>query len=225
VPNGSRIENVATTILALCAVAITLMVGRRELFPPPSQSPLADPTEVGEWKSYATGAKRLGSSPAPVTIVEWADFQCPYCAKMAASLGRLVASYPGQVHVVYRSYPITTLHPHAHAAALAAECAANQERFAQFHDFLYAHQDSIGLRPWAQVAARSGIPDTASFNRCLTAEETLTKVVDDSTAAVALKISGTPTLMVNNQLLAGGMPEDKVLEDLITNELKRARRD
>lgn len=213
--NRSTLENVATGILVTCAVLITGLVAKRELGFGPSESAVPKPTPVEDWVKYGSSAKWIGSSSAPVRIVEFADFQCPFCAENAQTIQRLQAKYPGRIAVVYRSFPLTKIHPEAHRAALAAECAADQGAFAAFHDLTYLKQDSIGIIKWAEIAERARVSDIKRFNKCLAGEQGLSRLRADSTAGKSLKISGTPTLLVNNLLLPSGAPTEDDLEELI----------
>lgn len=216
------IADLTTTILALCAVVITGLVVRRELMPPRAD---AAPTtrEVSKWEQFAHGGNRRGSNDADVTIVEFADFQCPYCRQSARSISEIMDSLPGRVAHVYRHYPLTTAHPHAMEAAVAAECAASQGHFDKYHDALFASQDSIGGRSWVAFALEAGIRDTSVFSRCLTDSSVVMKRIRaDMNAAADLGVSGTPTLLINNRLIAGALTSEQLRT--VVNEAMHHRR-
>ena len=208
---------------AVCAVAVTLMVARREFFAPDPNAP-KPPVAVDRWRAYNVGDKRIGPGNAPVTIVEFSDFECPFCKELSNTLLMLRAKYPTSLAVVYRNFPIERIHANSRAAAIAAECAATQGRFAEYHDFLFQHQDSLGKIPWTDVAARTGIRDTAAFAACLTDQAAATRLRADSLDAISLKILGTPTLMVNKWRVQGALTQE-TLDKLISQELASAKRE
>jgi protein-disulfide isomerase len=95
------------------------------------------------------------------------------------------------------------MHPYARPAAIAAECAAAQGRFREYHDYLFQHQDSLGSLDWVRVAGTIPVRDTATFRRCLTGATAADQLRIDSSAAKRLNVTGTPTVMVNGWLLVG----------------------
>jgi protein-disulfide isomerase len=137
-----------------------------------------------------------------VTIVEFADFQCPYCRLAVPALRELQRWYPGRVALVHRHLPIAT-HPHAKSAAMAAECAAAQGRFDAMHDSLYARVKDLGVVSWTSLARLAGVPDTASFSRCLIEGVPAARLKADADAAARLGIRATPTFLVNGRLVSG----------------------
>jgi protein-disulfide isomerase len=217
------VETTLTSVLAVCAVAVTVMLARREFFAPDPNAP-KPPVKVAAWESYNVGDKRIGPARAPVTIVEFSDFECPFCRDLSQTLLTLRAKYPQTLAVVYRNFPLQRIHSNARAAAIAAECAAARGRFAEYHDFLFQHQDSLGKIGWTDVAARTGIQDTTAFAACLSNSAAAARLRTDSLAAVTLKVAGTPTLMVNKWLVQGALTEQS-LDKLIVQELKLAKQE
>jgi protein-disulfide isomerase len=216
-----KIDSMLTWILAACAITVTIFVLRRELRPPVDQNAAREPVEVKDWRKYAAGEKRVGPINAPVTIVEFSDFQCPFCSQLFRSLNELRQIRGTDFAIVYRNFPLP-IHPEARSAAIAAECAAADGRFAAYHDFLFQHQDSLGTIPWTTVAARVGVADTAGFRNCLTSSKAARALREDSVAGAELNITGTPTIIVNGWMVAGARPK-LALDSLITKELQRAR--
>ncbi len=214
----AKLESAATAVLALCAVIVTVVAVKHELFPSPS-SALPKPVAITNWRDYATGREILGREKAPVTIIEFSDFQCPYCARLHSSIALILKRHPNEVGVIYRNFPLSALHPHARAAALAAECAADQNRFAEYHDYLFEHQDSIGRVTWSTVAARVGVTDSARFDNCLSSKTVSDAVETDSLAGEALNIRGTPTVLIN-QWKFPFAPNDSAIEETIRRELR-----
>jgi protein-disulfide isomerase len=211
------LQGVATGLMVCCALTVTIAVARREFFPAPAAAAQPDtkPRPVDNWEEIAAAGQRMGPAGAPVQIVEFSDFQCPFCATFAQTLRAVRAKYPDRVAVLYRHYPIAELHPHARTAALAAECAGAQGRFEPYHDRLFAQQDSIGLKPWERFATEAGVPDTAAFTRCVREERLIGNVTRDSAIAEKAGIRITPSIVVDGTLVPGALTETE-LEKWIT---------
>jgi protein-disulfide isomerase len=141
----------------------------------------------------------VGPSTAPVTIVEYGDFECPICKESVAILEQLRSLYPHQVRVVYRDFPLAA-HPRARSAAEAAQCAYEQGEFWAYHDALYAHAPE--LPNYLELADRLHL-DTQRFNNCLMSAVPKAAVSKDLHEAQRLGLSGTPTFFVNGRYMSG----------------------
>jgi protein-disulfide isomerase len=153
-----RFEVFSTAVLLTCALLITGVVVRRELSSPPN--PLT-PKKQKDWRQVGAKGQSFGAQAGQVQLVVFSDFQCPFCRAFASTLDSLLASYPTQLHVVFRHFPIAAIHPNAFAFAVASECASAQGRFKPFHDEAFRHQDSLGAMSPSTIAIRAGVPDTA----------------------------------------------------------------
>jgi len=160
------------------------------------------PIRLADWKWTAEGGHRIGAANAAVTVVEFADFQFPFCAAAAPALGELRRQYPGSLAVVFREFPLSG-HPFAGAAAFAAECAAEQGAFAQFHDVLYSAQREIGITPWTGFAQRAGVRDPHAFNVCMSDPRVASRILSDRAAGERLGVAATPTFVVNGVEVTG----------------------
>ena len=180
------------------------------------------PREIADWRDYGVSGHRLGPATAAVTIVEFADFQCPFCARAAEDLRAIRRERPEDVSLVFRHYPIAG-HPHARTAALARECAAEQQRFEAMHDLLYAEPESIGIRTWTKLADLAGVADTAAFDDCLANAAHEPDLARDVAAGSALKVDGTPTFVIN-RLRVAGYPGKEKLEEYVSDALREAKR-
>ncbi|HMD75186.1 MAG TPA: thioredoxin domain-containing protein [Steroidobacteraceae bacterium] len=167
----------------------------------------------------ATGPVR-GPADAPVTIIEFSDFQCPYCGRFMPTLREILAKYPTQVRLVYRHFPLASLHPNAQKAAEAAVCAEDQGKFWEMYDLLFQEQNALEVNALKDKAKRLGL-DTASFDECLDSGKSRDAVRRDSQAAEQLAISGTPTSFVNGRFV-GGTVSAVELSQIIDDELRRA---
>jgi protein-disulfide isomerase len=216
---GGLLENVATGVVAVCAVVITILMVHREFAPPANPNEPRPPVEIKDWRAYAVGNERIGATHAPVTVVEFSDFQCPFCARFSRTLERVRSRHPNDIEIVYRNMPLTELHPYARSAAIAAACAAHQGKFAEYYTLLFQHQDSLGRLEWSGLADRAGITDTASFNACLSSDAIAAAIRSDSLAAASLHVNGTPTVIVNRWRLSDGAPAEDILEQLVNKEI------
>jgi protein-disulfide isomerase len=146
----------------------------------------------------------MGPADAPVTIVEFSDFQCPYCKLSVQVIKDILGKYPGKVRVVYRDFPGFN-HPHAQQAAEAAQCAAEQGYFWNYHDLLFSQQVAGQGWDFAALAKQLGL-DQQSFALCLNARRYREEVVKDLQDGLRLGVSSTPTFFVNGRPLVGAHP-------------------
>jgi protein-disulfide isomerase len=197
----------ANGVLTLCAVVVTGLVIRQEFFQPAVAATPLQPTRVADWRVYTQAGHRSGPEHAPVTMVVFSDFQCPACRMFAAHAKALQKEFPQQLAIIHRHSPLSS-HPFALDAARASECAGEQGRFAAFHDALFVEQTSIGLAPWTRFAVNAEVPDIAAFERCTASAAPSPTLHADTLAARELKVTGTPTLLINGLRFTGTPPLD-----------------
>ena len=200
------LQNVLTCVLTLCALVVTALVVRREMVPRAGSRVDGRTTTVAEWRSYVTSAHVSGPPVAPVTLVEFSDFQCPYCRLLSTRLDTLRAEFPRDLKVVFRHYPLPN-HAQAKTAALASECAGEQGRFWEMVGALFGGQEGVGSSPWEAYASAAGVRDPAAFARCMGRGD-LSRVRSDVSAGDRLRVEATPTLLINDQRLVGAPPLD-----------------
>lgn len=201
------VSDVASVVLAGCALILTGMVVGRQILKPNRDFPIhPEWAPISPSVDPAAAGHTLGPAGALVTIVEFADFQCPFCARSEEPLREVLDKYRSRIRLVYRHYPLETIHPRARAAALASECAAAQGRFFEYHDALFSLQDSIGLLSWAAIAQRAGIPSVTDFRECVQTRRYAPIIERDVRAAGALGITATPTFIVANEMHEGAIP-------------------
>lgn len=215
---GDVVLDVATIAAATCAVAVTMQLfWERYSAPAPRSS-----RTIAEWESHASAGHRVGPDIAQVVIVEWGDYQCPACRRLEPRLRAVRAMFPEEVAVVYRHWPLTR-HTAARPAAEAALCADEQERFQAYHEALYRSDSWIhSLRDgFMELADAVGIADLKRFRECLETGPDAVAVIDRDVAAVTeLGGTGTPTLMINELLLAT-VPDSLGLIKLVREQLSR----
>ena len=218
---GGRVLDLIVVLVALVGMALAVIVlvqrGRQ------AEAALPNIREVANWQRFDTRGHFTGDSSAPVRIVEFSDFQCPACRELHTSIAELQSQLPGLITVRYRHYPLTQIHRYAYDAAVAAECAAEQERFAEFHALLFAAQDSIGKKPWRAYALASGVSDTIAFDRCLRSTHPRVAVDTDTEAARELALSGTPGFLIGDRLIETSV-NAAALRRILDKDLKAAKR-
>lgn len=210
------LSNLITGLLVMCALAVTALVVRRELFTP---NP-ARPRRISGWPQLARSGHVIGPASAKVRIVEFSDFQCPFCGAIQPTLRRLLAEYPGEVAIVFKQLPLQA-HPWAFEAAGASECAAQQGAFAAYHDALFGNQAAISGSSWDTTAVRAHVPDLAAFDRCMKGKTYRLSVERDVATAKELGLTGTPTFIVDGMALLG--PSAEELESRVKSAVKRSR--
>ena len=161
-----------------------------------------------------------GAAAAPVTIVEWSDFECPYCQSVLPTLERILEEYPEQVRLVFRHFPLHAIHPNAQAAAEAGVCAQDLGAFWQLHDLMFEEQDTLTADDLQDKAERAGL-DVEAFTACLEQEGIADRVHADRRAGVEAGVNGTPALYVNGRPLAGAVAYEQLAE-VVEDELERA---
>lgn len=166
-----------------------------------------------------------GSSIAPIVIVEFGDFQCPFCRESVPIINEVLRLYPEAVRLIYRDFPAADIHPEAVSAAEAANCAGRQDKFWPYHDALYSRQDELGEEVYLALA-RSLRLDENDFSQCLSRHETLSDIQSDFNDGVRAGVRGTPTWFVNGRHYAGTLPLDvwkKIIETNIRQEFSARR--
>lgn len=163
-------------------------------------------------------APSLGDEDAPVTIVEFSDFQCPYCSKAAETVNQVKKEYGKKVRVVFKQFPLP-FHSQAKQAANAALCAGEQKPsyFWEMHDQLFADQSKLNKEDLANTAKRVGVSEK-EFNECLNSGKHMAKVNADIEQGKELGVKSTPTFFVNGKLLQGAQPFE-AFKEVIDEEL------
>ncbi len=160
-----------------------------------------------------------GAAAAPVTIVEFSDYQCPFCARFEHVLKAVMAKYPEKVRLVYRNLPLPQLHPDAENAAEAAICAGNQGRFWEFHDLMFQDQRLLNIPALKDKAKTLGL-NLPAFDECLDSGNAREALKLDERVAEQLALSTTPTSFVNGRIYRGVLTEER-LSSIIEDELRR----
>ena len=161
-----------------------------------------------------------GSKDASVFIMEFSDYQCPYCGSFHPTMQQVMSEYDGQVAWVYKHFPLDSLHPQARPSAEAAECVAEQagdEGFWQFTDAMFASQDSLNAALYETVAGEIGA-DLAQFKDCVSSRKYQDRVESDYQQGIAYGVDGTPANFVNGLPVKGALPFSTISQ-VIDSEL------
>ncbi len=157
-----------------------------------------------------------GPADAKVTIVEFSDFECPFCSKAEESVTQVMDHYAGKVRVVFRHFPLS-FHSHAAKAAEAGACAEEQGKFWEMHKQLFSNQQKLEVADLKAHAAAVGL-DATKFAECLDGSKTKTKVDADQKAGAEAGVNGTPAFFINGKVLSGALPFSE-FEKVINAEL------
>lgn len=178
-----------------------------------------EPPPVTRVQVSTEGAPFRGAPDAPVTIVEFSEFQCPFCHRVQATLRQILERYPGKVRLVYRDFPLDSLHPLARGASEAARCANDQGKFWEYHDAVFAHFPQASPENLKEYAAQIGL-DVKKFDVCISSGVHKAAVQRDVDEGSRLGVSGTPAFFINGRLLQGAQPLEAFTR-LIEEELTR----
>jgi predicted DsbA family dithiol-disulfide isomerase len=168
--------------------------------------------------AYDLGRVR-GDAAAPITIVEFSDFQCPFCRNSFPVVKQLLEKYAGKIKIAYRDYPLHQIHPQAHIAAEGARCAGEQGKFWEYHDLLFTNQDKLDQTGLIQHAKTLKL-NQRQFETCLGSGKYKPAIEADVQAASKARVSGTPAFFINGIAVTGAQPAS-AFERIIDAELTR----
>jgi protein-disulfide isomerase len=168
------------------------------------------------------GHPARGPATAQVTIVEFSDFECPFCGRLFPTLKAVEKIYVGRVRIVYRQFPLRKLHPRAQKAAEASLCAGEQGRFWEMHDSLFSDQERLTVDALKARAVELKL-DTATFNACLDSGKEVAAIDQDILDGARAGVTGTPTLFINGRKMVGNQPY-AAIQAVIEDELQRTKK-
>jgi protein-disulfide isomerase len=185
---------------------------------PQAQQPQAPPPPQARNVEPGDGPAMGGKRPK-VTIVEWSDFQCPFCGRVAPTLKQIMDTYKDDVKIVWRNEPLS-FHPNAMPAAKAAMAAARQGKFWQMHDLMFEHQTELSDAKYDEWAKQVGL-DLARWRKDKESPEIAAQIQKDSSYGQSVGADGTPSFFVNGKFISGAMPFD-VFKSVIDEQIKKA---
>ena len=179
------------------------------------------PPPVHRVEVSTNGAPSKGPVKAPVTIVKFEDFHCPFCKKVQPTLAQVLSKYGNNVRLVHRDFPIDAIHPAARKGHEAARCANEQGKFWQYHDVLYANAPKADAADLKSYAREVGL-DVPAFEKCVANGEFRDVVQKDVEEGTRLGVNGTPAFFINGRLLSGAEPIERFAA-IIDDEISRGR--
>lgn len=204
---SNKILKVSTFFLACSLLSLSACAGK------------AEPDLVLRLPVQIKSSPSIGNPKAPVTIVEFTDFECPFCGRVQPTLIRVRKTYPDQVRLVFKNFPLS-FHRNARQAHLAAMCADDQGKFWEYRNLLFVNQRALKKDNLLQYAAGLGLsPET--FSDCLNREAHAKRIEDDFKEAVNLGIQGTPAFLINGRMFTGAQPFSS-FQEVIEEELAQS---
>jgi protein-disulfide isomerase len=183
---------------------------------PPSSWGAPNGARIARWNLLGNGTNIIGDSNAPITILEFADFQCPACAEVQPRLARILKKYEGKVRIVFRHMP---LRPESGPIAVAAQCAGEQRQFASMQSLLFRENKLVETAQWETLASRARVADMARFKSCLKNKETQRTILKDRQYAGELGVPATPSYIVDGFPIVSGHIDE--IEERVREALKR----
>ncbi len=176
------------------------------------------PQNVKRYNVPIAGSPSLGPADAPITLVEFGDYQCPFCREWYQNVyARLMKDYQGKIHFVFRDMPLTNIHPDAFSAAEAADCAGDQGAYWPYHDALFAQADGLGDAAYIKYAQSLGL-DLQAFTTCIQDNRYQKQVQSNFDYALSIGVNSTPTFFINGLALVGAQPYE-IFKQVIDQEL------
>ncbi len=203
---NSNLQQINTNLANL---EINVQGGGTQLQPTATVAPTATPQQQPTGPNIKLeGLVVKGDPDAPITIVEYSDFQCPFCKRFFDNtLPSIMQDWidEGKAKLYYKHFPLNQIHPQAQKAAEAAECALDQDKFWEMHDKIFENQGAIGVADLKKYAEESGL-DAEQFNECLDGGAKAAIVNEHLQEGIANGVTGTPSFFVNGQNIVGARP-------------------
>lgn len=186
--------------------------------PAAAQATSAGEQQVTRYDVPVDDDPSLGPENAAITIIEFSDFECPFCTRWHAEVwSRIQQAYPTQVRLVYRDFPLSSIHSSAIPAAEAANCAGEQGAYWEYHDRLFLGEKGLSREAFDQYASELGL-DADKFTQCVEGRRYKDEVASDYNYAMNLGVRSTPTFFINGIALVGAQPYE-VFKEVIDKEL------
>ncbi len=220
---ADRFERVLSTILTAAAVVGAAALVHNAFIPTSTKVRVSEhqaPDSVTDWKELTAAGPVIGDSGAEVKVVEFGDYECPFCRAFDQQFRAVQKRFPNDIALVFINFPLS-IHRFAMPAARASACASAQGVFVRMHELLYEKQDSFGLKSWPDYARDAGIRDSVKFAKCVQRGDSLRTVAIGKRLGGELDVNATPTIIVNGWRLPNPVT-DTTLIGIIT-EVKNGR--
>ena len=210
---NKQLNGLISTLIAVQIVTLAAVVGgfyqfrdlQQQIAGMGARGPSA-PANVEDWQPLVRDHNAVqGKGGASIVVIEFSDFQCPFCKKHSEGTRReLLERYGNDVQMVFKHLPLANIHPYAMTAAIAAQCAQRQGKFWEVHERLFAQPDALSVDALVGIGASLGLSD--DYADCLTNEETRSEVEQDIADATKIGAQGTPFFVINGKVLTGARP-------------------
>lgn len=195
----SLLRDASTGLLVVCALAITI----KDLAGGAASRKPTVARHVANWRALVQGHKpAMATAGAPVAIVEFSDYECPFCRSLEPELKTVAELNVGKVEVVRYDFPLT-IHRHAYGAAVAAECAAAQGVYEPFQAMLFSGGEDFDSENWLALAKDAEVPGLGSFSTCLRQQQPAEIIAADEKVGRDIGVRATPTLIIDGDILEG----------------------
>ena len=212
----SHIYSVLLPLAFVAGLGVGFLFWGRDVREAPADN--GQPANVQRYNVPVDDDPIFGPEDAPITIIEFSDYECPYCRRFHLDvLPLLLASYGEQIRIVFRDFPLTSLHPNAISAAHAANCAGDQDKYWEYQEIMFIGAYGLGESAYLQYANDIEL-DEEAFTECQESGRFEEEIIADYQYAAQLGVRSTPTFFVNGIPLIGAQPFD-VFKDLIDREL------
>jgi protein-disulfide isomerase len=207
-----KTENIFSGILVICALIVIILLLRKEFSGNNTELKFSI---VGNWKELIPEDEKTNGNYSKVYLVEFFDYECPYCSILDATLDTIQSKYGDKIKIIRYHFPLN-IHPLAYRTAIAAECAESQGMFDSYHKELMANQYKLNSINYTEVARLIGIKELGKFQKCVDEEETADVIANNVRLAKEYKVNGTPTLIINNKMISGAINTEEI--EKIINE-------
>jgi protein-disulfide isomerase len=207
-----KTENIFSGILVICALIVIILLLRKEFSGNNTELKFSI---VGNWKELIPEDEKTNGNYSKVYLVEFFDYECPYCSILDATLDTIQSKYGDKIKIIRYHFPLN-IHPLAYRTAIAAECAGLQGSFEKYHKELMANQYKLNSINYTEVARLIGIKELGKFQKCVDEEETADVIANNVRLAKEYKVNGTPTLIINNKMISGAINTEEI--EKIINE-------
>ena len=218
-PGGTTLEQLAPRIREVLASQASTARRNEYLNELRKKANVSVKLDPPRFKIDTSSGRVEGPDDAPITLIEFSDYQCPYCGRSQGAVEKVLDKYRGKVLHVFMDFPLTAIHPAASSAAVATHCADEQKKYREYQAVLFQHQREFSEDNYKKWAADLGL-DGARFEACLLSKRFDERIQKSLAAGQAVGISGTPGFFVNGIAIRGAQPFE-VFERTIDDELAR----
>lgn len=208
------LQNILTATLVICAILVTI-TAIYEVFFKTQNTSATQVVEIKNWRYLTRGGNvALGARDAPLKIIEFSDYQCPYCRRLESQL-KLITQKNPDVAVIRYNFPLTEIHQFAMSAAIAAECASRQNAFKAMDKLLFQTDlAKQAIDGWRSIATQAGIRSKSQFDDCMSSPSARQAVEADVALGKHLGIDATPALIIGGRMMYGYQSEEKIVADI-----------